>query len=187
MTKKIMIGLTSLVLMAGIASTSMANLSWLYTGDLSTWDATVQSGWLVQMYQDVDANTVVGNISAVNAAGALTGTGANTSDDTLLGSFTATTAVSAKGGLMQWGNAFASWGSLYSANVYSVLYNAASVGTHTKAVVVDASPATLAASDPYEYSIGSVGNNWVAVPEPTTLAFMGLGLGALLLRKRMRK
>lgn len=184
MMKRALLGVAALVLAGSMAA--KADLSWIYTSNMTTWDASVQSGWAVVMYQDVNKDSVLGNINTLGAGGVVSGATANTSDDVLLSTFK-TTLVSGKSGT-NFGTSFASWGSLYGSAVYSVLYNAADYATATRAVVIDASRYTLASSDPGVYSLSSVNNSWVgAVPEPTTLAFLGLGFGAFLLRKRMRK
>lgn len=183
--KRVLLGVAVLAL--GLSMSTKADLTWGYDSDLASWDASCVAGWAVVMYQDANSDSVLGNIDTLGAGGIVSGATANTSDDSLLSSFTATT-ESGKSGV-NFGTVFASWSPLYGASVYSVLYNAADYTLASKAVVIDAATETLAASDPGVYTLSSVNNDWVtsAVPEPTTLAFLGLGFGALLLRKRMRK
>ncbi len=181
--KRVLLGVAALVLAGSMAA--KAELSWAYGANLATWDASVQAGWAVVMYRDVNSDSILANINTMGTNRIVSGATANTSDDTLLSSFTTTT-VSGKAGVY-WGANFSTWSTLYGASVSSVLYNAADYTTATRAVVIDSTRATLASSDPGVYSQSSVNNSWVSVPEPTTLAFLGLGFGAFLLRKRMRK
>ena len=170
------------VLFIFCANIAQGDLSWIYTADLTQWDASCSGDMFVQMYQDVDSNTSLGDISSFTSEGAPIG--GNSNNDVLLSSFTALT-LDGKAGV-SWGVSFPSWGSLYSEDVYTVLFNASTIGASAHAVVVDSSVHTLAASDPADYKLSSVANNWVAVPEPTTIAFLGLGMLLFFVRKKKR-
>jgi len=175
------------------ATTTLADLAWGYTGNLAGYDSgsgVAAAGWFVQMYQDVNSDSVLGSISAFDNVGTAidaSGTG-NISDDVLLASFTGTVIDAGKAGLM-WGEAFPSWSSMYGEDAYTVLFNAGSIGTATRAVVVDASPFTLPGSDPADYTIGSINNSSVTVvPEPATLGLFGLGaLSAWIIRRNKKQ
>jgi hypothetical protein len=174
------------MVIAMLTSGAYGALTWGYSEDLLTWDATIQNGWLVQMYQDVDANSSLNSITEFDQlSGAPTGAGV--SDDVLLSSFTAALQENTKDGSIAWTVDFASWSSLYNDDVYSVIYNAASIGAATQAVVVDASPFTLPGADPGTYSLSSVNNTWVAVPEPATFLMFALGgFGAWMIHRKNR-
>jgi hypothetical protein len=133
------------------------------------------------MYQDVNNNSSLSTITEFDL-GVPTGTGVD--DDLLLSSYTASLTLSK--GNMVWGTDIPAWSELYNDNVYSVIYNAATIGGSDFAVVVDAASFTLAGADPATYSQLAVNNNWVAaVPEPTTFMLLGFGGGlAWLVRKR---
>lgn len=179
--------LATTTVVLSIMTTSRADLSWGFSSDLSAWDSSIVANWFVQMYHDVDDDTTVGSVTHFDLAGGVFG--GNSTDDVLLGSFTALT-LDAKGEIV-WGENFApgEWSSLFNQTVYSVLYNASSIALATEAVIIDATPHTLGGSDPYEYSIASVGNDWVSViPEPSTMALLGMGvIGLFGLRRRMVK
>jgi hypothetical protein len=181
--KKILAGLLTVAVSLCLVTSVNAALSWAYAANLADWDASVQTGWFVQMYQDANGDTITSGISGFDGAGAPTG--GNSSDDSLLGSFTDSTEDS-KGDIV-WGESIDNWSSLYGADVYSVLFNAASIGTASQGVVVDGAVEALGASDPYSYTQSTVANSWVGVvPEPTTIAFLGVGLVAFVLRKKIR-
>lgn len=168
-------------LMMGVIA--QADLNWNYTADLRTFDATIQTGWLMQMYHDVDADSVLSEIRFDPNGATAEGTGH--SDDVLLGAFT-TTLTTDKGGNVIWGQNFipGDWAFLQSEDVYSVLFNAATINDATHAVIIDASPFTLPGVDPATYSLGSVNNTWHAIPEPATALMLIVGgLGAFIFRR----
>ena len=80
---------------------SLADLSWSYGANLLTWDPAMETGWLVQMYHDVNGDSVLSSISAFNFSG--TPTGNNVADDLLLASFTSSLS-SAKADTLNWGD-----------------------------------------------------------------------------------
>ena len=169
-------------LIISYANIAQGNLTWGYGSNLTAWDTSCTSNMFVQMYLDIDSDTSVGDITSFSSTG--TPTGGNSNNDVLLTDFTTSTIIS-RGDLI-WGTDFASWGELYSKDVYTVLYNASTIGASTHAVVVDSSVHTLAASDPADYTMSTVANTWVAVPEPTTIAFLGLGMLLFFIRKKKR-
>lgn len=184
--KKIIIVAVAAMLMAG---TGWADLSWAYSGNLLSWDATIQAGWLVQMYQDVNGDTAVNNITDLYS-NMVKGspTGGNSTDDVLLGGFTASLLTNAKDGFIQWGVEIpaANWATLYGQKVYSVIYNANTISGASSGVVVDVSSTLLGSADPFLYKQSSVNNNWVAVPEPATFMLVVLGGGLSWIIRRMR-
>ncbi|MCU0857799.1 MAG: PEP-CTERM sorting domain-containing protein [Pontiellaceae bacterium] len=184
--------IVSAVIIAVIAgSSAWASLSWTYTGNLKTFDAAMQNGWLVQMYQDVNGDSSLGSITDFFNGGVRgVASGTNVGDDTLLVGFTASLLTNAKNGSLQWGTSFAAWSDLYSDKVYTVIYDAATIGAASHAVVLDSTPFTLGAADPASYVLSSVagGRTWVAVPEPATFLLFGIGgMGAWLLRRNKIK
>ena len=166
------------------ASTQAVNVaSWDYTVDLG---AGYSSAWLVQMYQDVGANSDLSLLAFDTSAadGTFLSVG-NGDDDVLLG---VTTALAlSKGGIppLTWSitnvdpGAAGIW-------VYSVIFNAASIGGATLGRIIDSSTWTVAAEG--SYSQNSVNQNWQAVPEPATALLFGIGgMGAFIVRRNKQK
>ncbi len=178
----------AIILITMMGGAAMATLSWAYGSDLRDFDSGMSAGWLVQMYQD---NGDVTTLSAITGFGDNTGLvigDATSLTDVLLGGYTGTLQAAARGGDISWGEVFGAWASLYGEDVYSVVYNAANIADATQAIVIDSSAFTLAASDPGVYSVSSVNNSWVAVPEPATALLFGIGgLGAFVIRRNKRK
>ena len=132
MKKLMVIGVAALVAAGSYADT----VNWNYTGNLAAdlSSPAGQAGWLVQMYQDVNNDSVLGSLAFDTAAGDGTWTDANGgSDDVLLG-ITTFTADSK-------GSPPITWAALPSvpnnANVYTVIFNQATVGgLHGSAAVL---------------------------------------------------
>jgi len=176
----------AVLLSANVAS--RADLSWVYAANLLDWDEDIEAGWLVQMYHDVNADTVVGDIHSFDWDGSPLG--GDSSDDILLAEFTTVTAEG-KGDPtpIEFGTAFtpAEWSFLQDENVYTVLFSASSIQPGQQAVILDANSHTLPSSDPATYSLDSVNNDWVAViPEPGTMGLFGLGVVGLMAYRRRR-
>jgi len=69
-----------------------------------------------------------------------------------------------------------------------VIYDGATIGAATHYEIVDASPYVLPAADgDATYSMATVSNGWQPVPEPCTMALLGLGLVTLAGRSIRRK
>lgn len=165
-------------------TTAMADLSWGYSADLVSFDATLAGGELVLMYQDVNGDT--GAITQFDKLGAPAGDGI--ADDILL-SFS-TTLLSGKAGV-SYGTSIPTgdWASLLGESVYTVIFKGGSIAASSQAVVVDPLTTALPASDPGDYVLGSVGGSYVPViPEPATFGLMGVaGLGLFLARRKSRR
>lgn len=183
--------LTLAVLLA-ITSASQAAISvtWGWTGlsgNINN-DPTgpYTAGWLVQLYRDVGGDSVLGSITGFGSsgiAGSVTGTG--TSTDVMVGSMTS--ALDSFLGDTYWGRTDM-WDSYAGWTVYTVIFNSDSAATATQAIVLDSSVYTVPSSDTTtDYSLNSVGNGWVPVPEPASLALMGIGAAVLGIRKALRK
>jgi hypothetical protein len=163
----------SVVVAVIVSISSWADLSWTYSGNLLSFDAAMQPGWIVQMYQDVNCDSVLNSIAFFSADRLI---GTNVGDDVRMNGFTASLLTNSKNGFLQWGENFPSWYDLYSNNVYSVIFNGATFGSATRAVVVDAASFTLPGADPATYSLSSVNNFWI-IPEPATAMLLSLGAG----------
>lgn len=186
--KKFLAVSVAFMTMGAAASHGALALNWSYTGNLNgTPLGTFQAGWLVQLYQDVGGNTSMAGVTAFNpATGGLSG--ANTADDLLVNSATTTLLVNAKNGSMQWLRNGMAVPDQASSSVYTVIFNSAAVSTATQAVVVDSTRFSTAADGTQGYGLGTVANNWVGVvPEPGTMALLGIGAAVIGLRKRIRR
>jgi hypothetical protein len=168
--------LASLVLAALLTTPTKADLSWGYAGDLFDFDSNIQSGWLVQMYRDVGDNTSVSEITAFGMTG--NPVGGNSSDDELLTGFTASTVEFIDEMFFGVSFAIGTWSPLFNAKVYTVLFDAATIDTATRAVVLDSAVYQLGGSDPHEYGVQPpVTNQWVdVIPEPGTMALLAMGM-----------
>lgn len=78
--------------------------------------------------------------------------------------------------------------------VYTRVFNAASIGSATWYVDVDASGSVVLDSTPpavsWQYDPGGTatdGSDWQQIPEPTTLALLGIGLAGVAARRSRRK
>jgi len=182
--KKCMVVIASLI-MISMSGYSALTLNWSSTSpNLATPIPTIQVGWLVQMYQDVSANTALGSITSFDSMGVETG--GNTGDDQLLGSFT-TTITSSKG-VFQFGANNLNATAIAGASVYTVIFNNAAVGGASQAWVMDATPTVLASSGSASYSLPLVNFGPIAVvPEPSSIALIGIGLAVIALRRRFVK
>ena len=166
-----------------ISTFATQSVTWTYSGSLSTPIPSVTTGWIVEMYNDVNKDTVLSSITSFNSSDIPQGTSAHASDDVLVNQ----TTVSAS-----------SWSSfvnnVYGKNVYTVLFNSSSLVTATQAWIIDTNPTSLPASGNYTYTANStpstVGYGPItvgAVPEPSSLALIGVGLAAIALRRRFGK
>lgn len=177
--KKILLSVCVAVLLASGANASVT-VDWTYGGNL--FDNSCQVGWFVQLYRDVDANTTLSTATFDNSGTPSGGA----SGDSLLGSFT--TALESSMGELIYYQLSKDMTSMAGYKVYTVIFNAASIGDAGQSVVIDAGTWTVPAPDwTGGYQLTSVANSWQAVPEPGTFALFGLGLLTIAARKRFRK
>jgi hypothetical protein len=157
-----------------------ATLQWYFDGD--DIGNGVQDGWLVAMYQDVDGLTDLSSLVFYS------------NDSNNSGDVTTSLSSTITGGA---GNHY--WESLGNTHpggmyAYSVIFNAASLGSASQFLVVDATPflipsITLPTQIDF-YTPTTVSGTWQniqAVPEPATFLLFGMGgLGAWLIRRKQR-
>ena len=172
-----------------VASASLT-MNWGYLGTLATPVPSVQSGWVVQLYQDVGVNTLLSSITSFNASDLPVG--GNSSDDQILGSFQ-TTVSSAKGQFGFLVNGLSA-DTIAGLTVYTVLFNNSVRTSATQAWIIDTTPRTLLSSGIDSYTANATPSTVgygplavAAVPEPSSVALIGVGLAAIALRRRFAK
>lgn len=174
----------ALVALCVSASTGRAalTLDWSFTTDLKLFDATAQAGWWVQMYQDANNSGIAG--VTIGPGGVAGGTGVG---DVLLAAvpYSTTTALARPGNIVVW-NIGVDASTVANSHVYTVLFNNASIGAATKAVIVDAAPLTTVAEGGQNYSLSTVSGSWQTIPEPTVMSLMLLGGCVLAVRRKLR-
>jgi len=183
MKKNILIVL--FVIGMAVVSNAAVTIQWTYNANLG---ASYSAGWLVQMYQDVGVNDTLSLIVGFAADG--TPIGGNAAGDLVLTSYH-TPLTSSKGNINWTLNGYDVTG-IKGDNVYTVIFNATSIALATQAVVVDSTTFAISSSDPSTgtYALTTVANSFVpvaAVPEPSSVALIGVGLAAIALRRRFAK
>jgi len=178
------IALATCVALTGNASVSV---NWSYGGNLRDFDATIQAGWWVQLYQDVGGNGLSGiTFDRGGIAGGATGTG----DQLPAGAQFHTTTTSLRSGGVNWSEVGLDWTSLAGSKVYTVLFDSSSIATANRAVIIDstASEKTLIADGPDDYTPSSVTGQWqTLVPEPGTVTMMLVGGCVIAMRKKLMR
>ena len=168
------IAVVSAFLMIFACQTQAETMTW-GSGDLSAFGG-LANNYIVRLYEDVGVNNDFGVSDALDFDDAWTG------DETVL--------VVGKAGTT-YGSSFI-WpgGSLAQGDdVFTVIFNATTIGAATQYVIVDS--ATFDLPDPLggpgNYVLTSVSGTWQAIPEPTTLALLGIGIGTAAAARRRRR
>lgn len=171
-----------------------ASLTW-ESGDLTSGGVT-GNGWWVQMYDDADNDTELSAVTFMENTGVASGVG-NSGTDVLLSSFSCTIEEflgSYAFGVLYNDSGDNSYSSIVGSHVYSVVFNADTIANSSQSVVLDSTsyvvPSATTPESTSTYHISGVANSWqnlVAVPEPTTLAFLGIGCLAFMARRKMRR
>lgn len=182
------------MVMALVASTSSyaaIDLNWDYAGNLSTLDAgpiTVAVGYVVGLYRDGSADNGSMSGFTFNSDGSVLGAANGQGNDAFLG-FTTLTAT-AKAGIF-FGEALLGIGAEEGNNIYSVLFEGATIATAGNSIVLDDASHTLPGSagpasyDPFINNGGDTSNAWQPmVPEPATGLLALIGLAVVAVRRR---
>jgi len=184
--KKITLAIALAACMA-LTGNASVTVNWSYGGDLLIFDATIQAGWWVQLYQDVGGNGLSSiTFDRAGIAGGATGTG----DQLLAGTQFHTTTTAVRGAGFNWAEVGLDWTGVAGSKVYTVLFDSSSIGTATKAVIIDnpASERTLVADGPDSYAPSSVSGQWqTLVPEPGTVTMMLVGGCVIAMRKKLMR
>jgi len=178
---------------ASYTSSAALTLNWSYGGTLATPVPSVTAGWLIQMYQDVSANTVLSSITSFNSSDIPQGASANASDDQVLSSFTTSVTLS-KGAFTFLANGLSA-DTIANASVYTVLFNNALLASATQAWIIDTTPKLMPGSGGVSYTPNATASTVAyggpsglsVVPEPSSFALIGVGLAAIALRRRFAK
>lgn len=185
--KQIKHALAALLVSVGVANADSIN--WFNTLapllDASGNNVGGESGWVINMYVSTDAT-----IEFVN--------GAPTDDDVILASvFSVMSSAGHSGVDGFFSNTFdptVTGGPVDGANVYSVIFNATNIAQATQYAVIDGAVSVVQDSTPpgppaWNYETGgTVAGDWqpIVIPEPASMALVGLGIVAAGLRRKMR-
>ena len=155
--------------------------------------SSLQNGWLVALYQDVDGNNASSstwyNELRINNDGTVTSTGV-TANDVFLGitsvlepdpvDGTSWTQLKTKANVSVTDNIY----------VYSVILNSSTMEGATASLVADEKPFNVGANDPaVDYNLeDSIAGDYQAVPEPAVGGLIvTFGAGLVLVRRRLSK
>lgn len=169
-----------------VSVVSYGALSWdAPSVNLGTFD--IDEGWLVLMYQDVDGDSDLSTIIFDDSGAPAGGTGY--SDDIFMGASFQTTTVDSRGDITFGTTIAPGWEDTYGgASVYTVVIDASSWASATESRIFDGNTHTLGVSDPHTYAVPVPANDWqTVIPEPSTMALLGLGAFALAFRRRFVK
>ncbi len=180
-------GSSAFLVVAILASllTANADLDWS-SGDLAGFGFSGNE--YIQMYWDVDGDTVLSSLSVFDDG--TIGASGNGNDDQLISGYDTITAT--KGAIVQFSTLIPNgWQNTYGAeDVYTIGFNGSTIGGSTQARVFESSPTTLGTVDPNIYFPPDPQNDWQnlqAIPEPTTLAFLGFAGMIFAMRRRLQR
>lgn len=185
--------LITFIVLLSVASGCHAGLVNWYADNLDSdpVGATFEGGWIVALYQDVNGDN---NGSAtwyndlrLDQDGLTTSSGV-TAEDALLAY--ATTIIKDVG-LITFDPKFSTDITPDDADVYTVIFSAADIGSAGSFVVADASTfnvgAVNAPDTPKDYVISSIAGTVQAIPEPAVVSFIAIFGGGLLFARRIFK
>ncbi|MGQ9661329.1 MAG: PEP-CTERM sorting domain-containing protein [Kiritimatiellia bacterium] len=180
------VGIIAGLFLGGIVSEAALTIDWAYGSNLNdSGKGPFSAGWRVQMYRDVNKDSVLSSPTAFNPDGSFVG-GTGMADDVLLGSFTTSLATGKSG--TNWGLLGIDGSALKGYDVFTVIWDAPSLASASRGIIVDSSPFSFPNQDGYtSYIRSSVAGDWLPVPEPATWTLMGIGAALLGLKRVVRK
>jgi hypothetical protein len=152
--------------------------------------SATSDGWLVAMYQDTNGDNAGAwyNELSLSPDGEVASTSGVTQDDAYLSTYVAYLSYNPSGSTgeeLQYGTSYG--GVTDNADVYTVIYNASSVGLASQFVVADSSPFNVESGEitPHFYTVSGIAGDWQAIPEPAVAGLIVIFGGGMLIGRRI--